>query len=175
MYSKLLLTFVAALAVHAYTIPTGTSDGVYSVYTHDNGTEVHAYLAPNSDDTTQAQPSFVRRAAQIKARGEHASCMPGSNELNHGDCDAANNALDGQCGNYANVPPHASFYSVAGSVVAYFCNLGDWSYCFARERQYTSYEITGACGSYHPGEWIFEEGHKKYGYTYAGGNFCGGF
>jgi len=77
-------------------------------------------------------------------------------DLNHTDCDAANDALDAQCRDGAPLANGRSFYSISGCVVDYFCNFHSWftiddAICTKDDRKQTSGLITGHCGWYAPG------------------------
>jgi hypothetical protein len=89
-------------------------------------------------------------------------CWTKEPELDRQDCDDANDALDFQCGDGAEVENNRIFYSIAGSVVAYFCHFRSWTLvepaiCSKDERRQTSRLITDKCGWYQPGsaEYLF--------------------
>ncbi|KAK3692982.1 hypothetical protein B0T22DRAFT_475833 [Podospora appendiculata] len=187
-------TLLASVAI-AFTIPDGQPDGTYQV-SIVNGKEVHTLitLADNqrprhniSDVAHSAK--FARRGAagedylverQISGGNNAISC--GGGALNHGDTDAANTALDRQCGSGANVGGGRDFYSIAGCTVAYFCNFRNYAdMCFASERVATSAAITSNCGWYVTGWDTFSSSggggrYNSYGYENfcgTGSNFCG--
>ncbi|PMD33693.1 hypothetical protein L207DRAFT_517738 [Hyaloscypha variabilis F] len=112
------------------------------------------------------------------------ACYPdeGTEDLDHPTCDAANAALDAQCGGGSVVRAGYDFYSISGCVVAYFCNFG-WGAraCYASDRQRGSARITQVCGWYKPGSVRYNDITPVISYSYGyesyctarGHNFCG--
>ncbi|KAF2161054.1 hypothetical protein M409DRAFT_59336 [Zasmidium cellare ATCC 36951] len=169
----------------AFHIPEGIQDGVYSVHVYPNGTEEHNRL-PN--------PSPLGSALQLRKRqGEFyggPQCYGGDEggELNHGDTDAANAALQNQCGYGANINYGDDFYSIYGCTVAYACNFydnsnapaganDDYTTCFADCSVHANQIITSGCGEYQPGSIQDNLYEVAYGYenfcSSRGSNFCG--
>jgi hypothetical protein len=100
-FAPILLLATGALA---FNIPKGQPDGVYQVYTAPDCTETHTFLRGLNDDTIEARSAIPGKFSlgnkrQIPGVDNAISC--GGYGLPHGDTDAANNALDAQCGSGA--------------------------------------------------------------------------
>lgn len=111
--------------------------------------------------------------------------------LDVANTNAANGALDAQCGNGAYVGGGLDFYSIAGCTVAYFCNQSEvlcdvfwcWAptYCYAFERQDAANAINAKCGGFGAGwdNFVWNGGYDRagqYGWENIcdqGKNFCG--
>ncbi|KAJ9137380.1 hypothetical protein NKR19_g8213 [Coniochaeta hoffmannii] len=153
--------------IHGWKIPDGTSDGVYAVDPLPDGTEVHSRVGeiPSVPNHRQRARRQMLTPRNIAATVEEASSklVPDTawtldcwrdeekQDLNHTDCDAANDALDAQCRDGAPLANGRSFYSISGCVVDYFCNFHSWftiddAICTKDDRKQTSGLITGHCG-----------------------------
>ncbi|KAF2748172.1 hypothetical protein M011DRAFT_476786 [Sporormia fimetaria CBS 119925] len=179
-FSKLLALFSLSTAIQAFTIPPGTSDGVYAVKLLDDGTYEHIKLAEPS--LGKRDPLALQISPQpessLERRGRGQLWCGCGNNMNHGDCDAAVDDLKNQlrgggcCGGFLN------YYSIRGSVVAFACNRngdnvsrgdGDFSWAIG--------EITNRCGwyvagSFDAGDWDYQMimGYMIY---HPGLDFCG--
>lgn len=74
----------------AFVIPPGTSDGVYSVFNHEDGTEVHTKISVSSEvrrDATGITP-FNEVGALERRQNDRIWCGCGFN-MDAGNCDAA--------------------------------------------------------------------------------------
>jgi hypothetical protein len=169
MLSKIIVFLVAIMAVNGFTIPDGTSDGVYSVITHENGTEVHTKIdEPSFGPVSPRQP--LSMSAKLNRR-DSLSCG-GAHDLNHADTDAANADIDRQCGPGAFMSPYNDFYAIRNGVVAFVCNFGRNNFCDAGTRGRTSGAITAQCGLYNSGWFEFTGASISYGYDVSWSKFC---
>ncbi|KAK4495863.1 hypothetical protein PRZ48_013131 [Zasmidium cellare] len=169
----------------AFHIPEGTPDGVYSVHTYHNGTEIHTRLTTpgagaSARQLRKRQGSYFQGAPQCYGGDE-------GGELDHGNTDTANANLQYQCGGGAEIDPGDDFYSIAGNTVAYACNFGgtdDYTFCFSSTSVQANQIITNGngdgnpgCGEYQPGSiedvnYLVAYGYENYG-SAKGNNFCG--
>lgn len=180
-----------AAATNAFSIPQGQADGVYEVSYHNNGTEMHQFIG-KLDTITTIQGVQSAKFGKRQIGTPQVTCAVAEPELNHADTDAANSALDAQCGTSSMVGKCKDYYSIRNCVVAYACNLnacsnfgGDYHEdCRAADRVQMSIDITDQCGLYRPG-WAKVSvlnsrkrsgGVMQYGYqdicTAEGANFC---
>lgn len=173
-----ITVLLAALAVSAsaqgFNVPESTLDGEYSVTYNANGDATFLKLGEVEPLATGEDSSITLPRRHLTARGENIRCGD-RNELNHGDTDAANNALDAQCGGDrgAYVPGNTDFFAKRGSTVAFFCNWGGGNGCDAGSRRRTSGQITASCGWYKAG-WVENTDYKiSYGYDWVNSRFCG--
>lgn len=181
---------ILATATNAFIIPQGQVDGVYEVSYHQNGSEIHTFLGKHHNTTVPAKVNsskFGKRSLGSPL----VTCAVTEPDLNHADTDAANSALDAQCGTGGMINKCKDFYSIKNCVVAYACNLnacsnfgGDYHEdCTASDRAQISSDITTTCGLYRPG-WakvsvknptsgggIIQYGYQQY-CTSEGANFC---
>jgi hypothetical protein len=109
-FTPLLLLAAGALA---FNIPKGQPDGVYQVYTAPDGTETHTLLRGLNDtiETRSEVPGKFSLASKRQIGGVTNDVGCGGYTLPAGDTDAANNALDAQCGGGASgksPPPRRS-------------------------------------------------------------------
>ncbi|KAJ7465394.1 hypothetical protein B0H11DRAFT_2049823 [Mycena galericulata] len=185
MRFALLSLFVSAAV--CFTVPANQPAGVYMVTYNVDGTETHSLLSLT--ETNGTVPAATARSATPSAKfGASKRQIPGGNnaiscggyELNHGDTDAAYNALGQQCGGGASVQSGRDFYSIAGCTVAYFCNYGAYAdTCFQYEWvNVIQNAVTPDCGSYWAGwdQFYSSARQNQYGYEDvcgAGGNYCG--
>lgn len=139
----------------SWRIPSGATDGVYSVRIHPNGSEEHTRIG---DNPQLFKPKFPRppRSNNIQQRDWVIDCYPdeGLEDLDHRTMDLANAALDQQCGpDGTEVRSGYNFYSISECVVAYFCNFYEPARtsqhhsikCSSGERQLTSALIADKC------------------------------
>ena len=180
----MILAFLLLLAATAlsFTIPAGQKDGVYSVSIDASGSEVHTLLSLTGNSNMDFMPrdinSSTEHALEPRQHGGYKTFC-GGYPLNHVQTDAANQALDKQCGAGANVEKDKNFYSTSGCTVAYFCNFDDdhGDTCFADEREAITKSIFEQCGKYAAGWAIvdFKTRKNQYGVENLcgrGGNFC---
>lgn len=99
------LVLLAAGAI-AWTVPKGQPDGVYEVHTEPDGTEIHTFLRGLYDSVESRTPvpekfnlPKLSNKRQIPGVANAVGC--GGYSLLSGNTDAANNALDAQCGDGA--------------------------------------------------------------------------
>jgi hypothetical protein len=156
-------------------VPRDTPEGAYIVTYDAAGKATHTKVDENnflvkSDPETLPKADVVAR----QAPGDRVSCGINS-ELNHGNLDAANAALDVDCGGNdgAGVPAGADYYRYNGNSVAFFCNRGGNNRCDAGARRETSARITARCGWYKPGWVDLSDWKISYGYDFADRQFCG--
>ena len=84
--------FTFAALIQAFVIPEGTTEGVYAVFTADDGTEVHTKIAKR--DPTGV--TLIEQFHNIERRqNDRIWCGCGFN-MNPGNCDAAVQALKDQ-------------------------------------------------------------------------------
>lgn len=102
MHLILPLLLLAGTASLAFTIPQGQLDGVYEVCTASDGTETHSYLRGLNDiveiEARSADTGKFGMAHKRQIVGIVNDIGCGGYSLPVGDTDAANNALDAQCG-----------------------------------------------------------------------------
>ncbi|KAJ2973234.1 hypothetical protein NQ176_g6726 [Zarea fungicola] len=171
---------MAAMA-QAFTMPEGTTNGVYVVHIDPNGKEVHTKIY----DSTDIQSSQPDHATTVGESGDlerryHGEiwCGCGFN-MNPGNCDRAVEMLVAQMGP-SFVDPNKSYYSSWGDVVAFACNRNpneSWLLVGSTYRDEIA-AITGACGRYIAGAKQWGDDGKALIQGYArwapGDNFCGG-
>ncbi|KAF2159403.1 hypothetical protein M409DRAFT_30153 [Zasmidium cellare ATCC 36951] len=180
IFAGLSLSLITASAFH---IPEGTPDGVYSVRTYPNGTEVHTRLSGPA-------PVTRRNAHQKRITIDSTACYPseGTEELDNASTDAANAALQAQCGDGAEIDGYDDIYSISACVVAYACNFSAPDeapyapypvFCYRSDSIAANQAITQACGAYKPGsvldgpnDYLISYGYESY-CTAKGHNFCG--
>jgi hypothetical protein len=84
--------FIFATLAQAFIIPEGTAEGVYAVFTADDGTEVHTKIAKR--DPTGMTP--IKEVHTLRRRqNDRIWCGCGFN-MDPGNCDAAVQALKDQ-------------------------------------------------------------------------------
>jgi hypothetical protein len=98
-FSTAISLLVGATCVASFHIPSNVTDGVYSVFTHENGTEVHTRIGDLLDpniNTLVPSSKFKRQNTDWTT----TTCYPqeGTQDLDHRTCDAANATLDAQVG-----------------------------------------------------------------------------
>ncbi|RHZ52632.1 uncharacterized protein CDV56_107041 [Aspergillus thermomutatus] len=149
----LLALATSAKLATSLRIPEGTLDGVYSVYINESGVEVHEPLFPG--DVPAPTNSEEPEVDQLEARDiTTVSYWCGCGiTMNHGDCDAAVQALKNQFGSgQADIGAHLAWYSISGSVVAFACNReGGKAAGSAAKITGALQGITNKCGWYVPG------------------------
>lgn len=175
----MLLTNVALLAAMlssvqafaGFSIPDGHPEGVYSVYLHSNGTEVHTKLADPS--SAGARPPI--HSAKFRRDTPPISIGCGNSALDPRDTDAANDDLDFQCGGFSgnDVGAGMNFYSFRGNTVAFYCNFAGPNRCDSVQRRSFDLAVTGFCGRYQAGWGTIWDWAISYGYDVADSQFCG--
>ncbi|KAF1966111.1 hypothetical protein BU23DRAFT_663969 [Bimuria novae-zelandiae CBS 107.79] len=171
-----LLTLTVTLST-SFRFTPSMPDGVYSVYTAANGTEIYDLIAPDTSTTDAignpiSVPPQARALRALTARSIIAcGCGVG---MDHGDTDKANSNIQKTVSNGKTVQSGGSLSSKVGSSVVFFCNY-DGSDTTARKDEAISgaSAITGACGWYIAGT-IRLDGHPHldYGYMGARNDFC---
>jgi hypothetical protein len=150
--------------------------GVYRAYYDKEGREVHELVAPlepkdiNARDLSDILPVSTN---PLSKRGQRIYCGCGFN-MNENDCNIAVNNLENQFGGNGIVGPYLSWYAIAGSVVAFFCNYsGDYYEISSSVYADILAAITDACGQYIAGSYGSPStdgvGYMRY---YDGLNFC---
>lgn len=172
---SLFLVAAAAVSVLGFTVPERQPEGVYIVYSHENGTEIHKRIAePYTRRITKRWPYFLQfepNDAKISCGHRGSELYP---ELNHADADAANADIDRQCGPGAMIASGYNFYAIRGDVVSYICNQSwDNQFCEAGTRDHLYRMMAVYCGSYIPGEVAIPWKRLSYGYNFAKSKFCG--
>jgi hypothetical protein len=175
-----LLSILALVSLsQAFTVPTGTAEGVYAVYIDESGNEIHErrQSPPSNWMASHTVPVKTRNddSDVIFKRADNTWCGCGLT-MNHGDCDAVVADLQSQFeANDYTLPDNANFYSIRGSVIAFACNpLCCKDTIGATFNSYAAY-ITEACGWYVPGT-VWSPGFPQaFGYMnyYDGLDFCG--
>lgn len=178
--TTLLAAVLASVAIAhpGYTVPEGAPDGVYAVSIDESGNEVHEAVSGGFSAKFAARSAAP--ASRLEARGSVSVGCNSNMPLNHADTDAANSALDAQCGGYTTVGANKDFYSISNNVVAYYCNTQDWTEgCRAVDRQSASQAITAKCGLYNAGwqhtetDFSGDDPDFYYGYADKSNTFCG--
>jgi hypothetical protein len=172
----ILLTALAASAsAQGFTVSESTPDGDYSVSYDASGVASFLKLQDVEPLTKRQDGPIAVPRRHLEARRDNIGCGDRNNELNHGDTDAANNALDAKCNGDrgAFVPGGTDFFAKRGSTVAFFCNWGGGNGCDAGTRRRTSGQITDQCGWYKAGWVEGVEAKISYGYDWAIARFCG--
>lgn len=84
----------------AFTVPAGQPNGVYSVYTADDGTEVHELIGAASDVDPASIKGYASGISHAKDRRQISGVTNtvgcGGYELDHTNADSAAWALDAQ-------------------------------------------------------------------------------
>lgn len=171
-----ILTVTVSLTA-SFRFTPSMPDGVYSVYTAANGTEVHDLIVPDNSTTDASGnpisiPSQARALHALSARSIIAcSCGVG---LDHDDTDKAYSNIQKTVSKGKTVPSGGSLSSKKGSAVVFFCNYNSSDTTARKEEAISGASaITGACGSYIAGT-ICLDGHPHLEYWYMGNgdDFC---
>jgi hypothetical protein len=176
---QLLALFTTSVAASGFTIPEGLQDGVYAVSYDASGEATHTLIAsPIEASSAAVTKGRYARGVSLSARNEDSiKCADPGYQLDHGSTDNAVEALRRQC-NPGAVGQGLDYWSMSGSTVAYFCNMGGaGTLCQVAELNDTWAKITGVCGSYWAGwrniktDW---DGRSvSIGYEDRGVKFCG--
>lgn len=182
MHSLQLLTlFLTSVAATGFTIPDNLQDGVYAVSYDAEGKATHTFLRGPLDASEAALPKhrYARDAdtrSPLFTRNEDSlHCAQPKYELDHTSTDNAVNALRSQC-NPGAVGQGLDYWSMSGSTVAYFCNLGGTgTLCQLNEINDSFNRITGYCGSFWAGWRNIDDGSRSIsiGYEDRYTKFCG--
>lgn len=155
------------------------SDGVYKVSTDASGLSTHTPISPIIKTAFKPRGTNTKRSnAKRVLQGAHDIGCSGYGFLGV-DADNAVQALKNQCQGGSTgggeVSANLDFYSVFGSVVAYFCNYSSLSnHCYQDEIQDAiQTRISAQCGSYVAGWDIVIDRALEYGYQSPSSNFCG--
>lgn len=180
-----LILLAATVAASGFTVPAGQPDGVYAVSYDDNGTAIHTIIgeAVSQEELSQIitardpEPELKSPSRILGKRQSDATyCGSSFQNLDHGDTDAAVEALKRQC-NPGTVPGGLDFYSIAGSVVAYVCNHGSVNWVCTRNGLTNDFAlITNTCGLYKAGwrvRWTQGNQGAQTGYEVSHAKFCG--
>ncbi|KAL6812859.1 hypothetical protein GGI42DRAFT_349017 [Trichoderma sp. SZMC 28013] len=174
MYSfKIAAALSLAPLAQAFTIPSGTPDGVYAVSTSENGATVHTKISsPSKSERDQAH--VAPRAIEPRDQGIYCGC--GFN-LDPGNCDAAVADLKTQLPG-AHIYEGTSYYSIRGNVVAFVCvpyvDPGVWTDISPDQYGQALATITAKCGRYIAGAMFTGYSIEYVGYAqwYDGYDFC---
>lgn len=178
MLAKPLLILGLMAIASSFEIPQGATDGVYRAYINESGNEVHELIPAGAIDISPREPmphDALSEGTWLAKRGQ-AWCGCGFG-MDHGSCDAANNALSKHLNNGPIINGGVGFYAVVGSSVAFLCNRDSFpAQVFSGSVVIGARQVTAACGYYIAGTWRVD-GFKAmdYGYMnwYNGLNFCG--
>jgi hypothetical protein len=92
-FTNIVATFALAASVSAWKIPQNTQDGVYTVDTLEDGTEVHTKIASAADIDRSIPESLLDISpvpkSELETRGAHRIWCGCGFDMNRGDCDAA--------------------------------------------------------------------------------------
>lgn len=167
---SLLLVAAAIVTVLGFTIPEGQPEGVYSVQSKENRTDLHTRIAePYTGPITKRAFYFLN----FEPDDARITCGHALN-LDHTDTDAAGADIDRQCGSGALIVGGYNFYAIRGTTVSFVCNRSwDNEYCDARTRDQFDRVITEYCGSYNAGWVTIPYTGITYGYDIASSEFCG--
>jgi len=91
-FFTIVATFILAALAHAFVIPEGTTDGVYAVFTDNNGNEVHTKIAKH-DPTGMTPVNAVHNLGRRQDDRIWCGCRF---NMNSGNRDAALQALKDQ-------------------------------------------------------------------------------
>ncbi|KAK0112705.1 hypothetical protein ONS95_014441 [Cadophora gregata] len=142
--------------ITAYMVPENAVDGMYTVFTAANGSEIHTLLpdgllaerdAPISSDLVFPSSAKFRLKRQNNPGPNQITC--GTTVLDVTSTNNANNNIDTQCGAGATVGKGKTFYAKFGSTVSFYCNYANGAnVCYASERQLAANLINGNCGGF---------------------------
>ncbi|KPM46540.1 hypothetical protein AK830_g60 [Neonectria ditissima] len=168
-----LLLLLPAFA-QAFTLPSGLTDGVYTVDVNEDGTEIHKRLPDDNmiRDVVEGTASLEKRTPTTK-QFWCGCAFP----LDHTNCDLATADLKNQ------VTPAKTlknnYYSIRGNVVAFVCNpYTTWGgyYTDAEYLGLIFSDISSRCGQYIAGtsQNIVNLSYAYVGYMQysAGLDFC---
>jgi len=102
--STLIPILAGVASVSSFHVPTNATDGMYSVFTHENGTEVHERIG-DLPAASEMENFSLTGSSEVSSRVKRqntdwtsTACYPqeGTEDLDHPTCDAANAALDAQ-------------------------------------------------------------------------------
>ena len=92
-FTNIISTFALAASVSAWKIPRNTQDGVYTVDTLEDSTEVHTKIASAADIDRSIPESALDISpapkSELETRGAHRIWCGCGFDMNRGDCDAA--------------------------------------------------------------------------------------
>ncbi|KAL6808686.1 hypothetical protein J3E69DRAFT_378303 [Trichoderma sp. SZMC 28015] len=174
MYSfKITAALSLAALARAFTIPSGTPDGVYAISTGEDGTTVHTKISSPSNIKYDLA-SVAPRALEPRDQGIYCGC--GFN-LDPSNCDAAVADLKTQLPG-AHIYEGTSYYSIRGNVVAFVCvpytDPGVWTDISPDQYGQALATITAHCGRYIAGAMFTGYSIEYVGYAqwYDGYDFC---
>jgi hypothetical protein len=90
-FINIVTAFALGVAVQAYTIPDGITDGVYAVSIREDGVEVHTRIA-DSDTGPTLDHRAVKAVSQednLERREDGRLWCGCGFDMNHGNCDGA--------------------------------------------------------------------------------------
>ncbi|KAK3390739.1 hypothetical protein B0H63DRAFT_519953 [Podospora didyma] len=154
------LTTLSALAT-AFRIPEDTPDGVYTAYYNTTGHQILELISPIPAASSSSASQFSRgikqgvtelvRFPHTKRGQSWCGCTFG---MDHGDCDAANEALKAQFSPGYNLAARTGTFAVRGSAAAFACNYGNYNVQIFSGTVITGAQhVTSSCGWYIAGTW----------------------
>lgn len=126
LFLQAALAAFLVVGVSAFRLPGNLEDGRYGVYVDEHGQEVHMRLTSEGSSVVHVarhaeadHQSIIENP--LEKRSEVGIWCGCGIELNHGDCDAAVNALSDELATNPGTDPFLSHYLIRGSVVAFLC------------------------------------------------------
>jgi hypothetical protein len=177
---QLLIVFITSVAANGFTIPDNLQDGLYAVSYDTGGKAIHTFIRGPFNASEHALPKHrYARAADSRsllfARQSEDSIHCANYGLDHSSTDDAVEALRRQC-NPGAVGQGLDYWSMSGTTVAYFCNMGGTgTLCQLNEINDSFTRITNVCGSYGAGWRNIKDNSRSVsiGYEDRGVKFCG--
>jgi hypothetical protein len=162
----------------AFTVPSGTADGVYRVHIDEGGVEIHEIVSSLPHRDAAPEPSDPTNILLARTQYQTIYCGCGYN-LDHGNCDDAVAALENNIGYEQGsvIPAGTGLYVRVGSVIAFVCNYGNAIGTQAQTLASNLQVVTALCGWYVAGTFrVTDTGgdDTAWGYMnwYDGLNFC---
>lgn len=96
-FVNIVTALTLATLAQAFVLPASPSDGVYAVFTYDNGTEVHTKISDSSETRSLLtdRTAVNEESALERRQAGRIWCGCGFN-MNHRNCDTAVAALKSQ-------------------------------------------------------------------------------
>ena len=168
-FRSIIVLLAAATAVQSFTIPEGTPNSVYKVYTDEHGLHVHEQIVESSPEQVRRSIPLGNSAKFSRQDSTRVECGDFQG-LNHDDANAANAEIDCHCGGGNLVPANHNFYAIPGNTVAFVCNFAGDNWSDAGTRGHFSSWVSSCCGLYSPG-CVTVGNYISYGFDHSWPNF----
>ncbi|KAL1844773.1 hypothetical protein VTK73DRAFT_1821 [Phialemonium thermophilum] len=156
-------------AATAVLVPSGLSDGLYSIPFDANGT---ALGEPVPLASALSRFSRVRRQnAPAFPSNAPTKCGNGG-RININDFSTAKANLETECDAGVTYPQRTAVVFITGGAVAYFCNYDASGRCWRQEVEDAMNRVVQSCGSGNGGEVYLQSYQRSYGGDNLGQQIC---